>query len=387
MEFADPLSELLIGIDGLQLDLAGCLHLFKVPCAAVRKINGNNSPDFVLLSPQIVGDKVGNQKHHRFFIFCAAIFYHMPCTWNGLDPRACICASVVSSGNEILHPSPHVSLASPGVLVVGIYALNSPIPLRYVPSKFRDGVQHGWYAPLLSKDDSFVVATSWTHSAESKMNNLGFDSIIAHVKVDDIEAHPNGRVLNKNEYICRGFTLNSCPDEDATIVRNYRPFVFGGEEDSNAFSITVEAHGATTRENATLSNAQYIERSKEQNALNHPSVANYALSVRRFVRPEAPVYYHFQLIPEFSVGITFRSAKWLQHNGIFIEEELKPKSWLSLDRKNYCVPSSYVSPDTASAASGTSAARWRGNSASGDAVKGEEENDGDDDGVVIVIEN
>lgn len=269
----------------------------------------------------------------------------MPCTWNGLDPRACICASVVSSGSEILHPSPHVSLASPGVLVVGIYALNSPIPLRFVPRKFRDGVQHGWYAPLLSKDDSFVVAISCGHSAKSKMENLGFDSIIAHVKVDDIEAHPYGRVMNSAEYICRGFTLDSFPDEDATIVRNYRPFVFGGQDDSNAFSISVEAHGATKKEKATLSTAShYIERSKkEQNALKHPTVADYALTVRRFVRPQAPMYSGFQLIPEFSVGITFRSAKWLQHNGIYTQEELQPKSWLSLDKKHYCVPSSYVS--------------------------------------------
>lgn len=287
----------------------------------------------------------------------------MPKSWNGLDPRACICASVVSSGSEILQPSPHVSLASPGVLVVGIYALNSPIPLRYVPRNFRNGVQHGWYAPLLAKDASFVVAISCAHSARSKMKNLGFDSIVGHVKVDGIEAHPNGRVIINEEYVCRGFTIDSFPDENASIVRSYRPFVFGGEDDSNAFIITVEAHGAVIKEKGTVSTAsQYIERSRKDNkALNHPSVADYSLTIRRFVRPEAPIYSSIQLIEEFSVRITFRSATWLRNNGIFPEEELKPASWLSLDKKHYCVPSSYVSPEIAAQRSQSSAARRRRN--------------------------
>jgi len=312
-------------------------------------------------------------------------------TWNGLDPRACVCAPVVSSGNEILQPSPHVSLASPGVLVVGIYALNSPVPLRYVPRRFRHGVQHGWYAPLLKKGDSFVVAISCTHSANTKMKNLGFDSIIAHVKVDEIEAHPNGRVVNNYEYVCRGFTLDSFPDEDGTIVRKYRPFVFGGDDDSNAFSVTVEAHGAVIKEKATVSTAsQHIERSKkEKDSLNHPTAADYPLVVRRHVHSQAPIYSSFQMIEEFSVGITFKSVKWLLQNGIFTDEELKPASWLSLDKKHYCVPSSYVSPGTATRASESSSAR-RGrnrNTAGGNGGEGREGNGNEGKGVVIHIDD
>lgn len=249
----------------------------------------------------------------------------MPRSWNCTDPRAVV-TSPAADCREVLHPLPHVVVASPGALAVGIYAFDSAMPLRYVPHSY-EYAPTGWYAPLLAPGTPFSIAVTLTPRSRSIVMERGFQSLIADVDVDGVRAHPPGRVLDigrNHEYVVHGYTTSSNTKRNGMVTRDYRAFVCGEQPVVISVSARVAKCGKTQP-------VQTVDRTVRQGE-NLPRLVGEQKCVRRYVHPTQPYLYGFRNIDDCTVAITLQTPHWLVKHRVLHPNDLLPAAWI--DRKS-----------------------------------------------------
>ena len=227
---------------------------------------------------------------------------------------------------EVLEPLPHIVVASPGALAVGIYAFGSAVPLRYAPNSF-EFAPTGWYAPLMAPGTPFSIAVTLTPRSRAIVAERGFQSLIVDVDIDGVRAHPPGRVLDirqNNEYVVHGYTTSNFTQSNGLVTRDFNPFVCG----TDPMIVRVSARGAKHGKPRPVETGEITPQRSE----NLPSYVGDRLCVQRFVHPSQPHLYGFRNIRGCTVEITFQKPQWLVEHRVLEPYDLMPATWI--DRKS-----------------------------------------------------
>ncbi len=227
---------------------------------------------------------------------------------------------------EVLQSFPHIVVASPGALGVGIYAFDSAVPLRYVPNSY-EYAPTGWYAPLLAPGTSFSIAVTLTPRSHKIVVDRGFQSLIVDVDVANVRAHPPGRVVDirrTHEYVLHGYTTSNYTQSDGLVTRDCRRFVCGKEP----LVIRVSARGAKHGMQRPVESGDIATRKLE----NLPTFVGKRLCVQRFVHANQPHLYGFKKLEGCTVEISLQTPQWLVDHGVFQTADLLPAAWI--DRRS-----------------------------------------------------
>lgn len=267
-----------------------------------------------------------------------------PGQWNGADARAAVPTPCTLEQGEVLLALPHLVIASPGALCLGVYAGDCALPLHFVPPSFAEekDIPHGWYL-CARAGVQFSLRVTPTPACISACKRFGIDTLIAFIRVDGMDANPRGRTIyphSLNEYVLPGFVEQQQTDARGSVTKRFRAFEFarahvqegyivdkGQGEQAESACIQLRVKGACRGEKVALSDSKSQYRQSdvrpvcEQDAKRLGTslcVSREGRSVEVVRRCKKNIYVlnGIRDVPQFDITIHVREEFWLRSRGI-----------------------------------------------------------------------